>query len=67
MLHAAGEDEETGVQRSELINWYLKEMEHEIDSEAELIEKKTLVEKVLHKLVNVVCYVVDHIISVFNR
>ena len=54
LLLTAGDDEETGIRRSELVNWYLKEMEHEIDSEAELMEKKMLVEKVLHKLVNVV-------------
>ena len=46
------EDDDAGVRRSELVNWYLKEMESEIDSEAELIEKKTLCEKVIYRLVH---------------
>ncbi|KAK2166950.1 hypothetical protein LSH36_33g07062 [Paralvinella palmiformis] len=45
-------DEDGGVRYSELINWYLKEMESEIDSEAELIEKKVLCEKVIYRLVH---------------
>ncbi|XP_051554164.1 MCM6 minichromosome maintenance deficient 6, like [Myxocyprinus asiaticus] len=50
-------DEESSLKKSELINWYLKEMESEIDSEAELIAKKNLIERVLHRLVHY-----DHII-----
>uniref|UniRef100_A0A668A9E9 DNA replication licensing factor MCM6 n=1 Tax=Myripristis murdjan TaxID=586833 RepID=A0A668A9E9_9TELE len=49
--------EESESQRSELINWYLKEMESEIETEEELIAKKTLIEKVLHRLIHY-----DHII-----
>ena len=45
-------DEDTGVRNSELVNWYLKEMEAEIDTEAELMEKKTLVEKVIYRLIH---------------
>uniref|UniRef100_A0A672KY74 DNA helicase n=1 Tax=Sinocyclocheilus grahami TaxID=75366 RepID=A0A672KY74_SINGR len=50
-------DEESSLKKSELINWYLKEMESEIDSEAELVAKKNLIEKVLHRLIHY-----DHII-----
>ncbi|TRY55802.1 hypothetical protein DNTS_025648 [Danionella cerebrum] len=50
-------DEEASLKRSELINWYLKEIESEIDSEAELVAKKNLIEKVLHRLIHY-----DHII-----
>lgn len=46
------EDETPGLRRSELVGWYLKEIESEIDSEAELIEKKTIVEKVIERLVH---------------
>jgi hypothetical protein len=35
-----------------LIGWYLKELESEIESEAELVEKKTVVEKVIERLVH---------------
>lgn len=36
------------------MNWYLKEIESEIDSEEELVNKKGLIEKVLHRLVHYV-------------
>uniref|UniRef100_A0A4W4DTW8 DNA replication licensing factor MCM6 n=1 Tax=Electrophorus electricus TaxID=8005 RepID=A0A4W4DTW8_ELEEL len=50
-------DEESSVTKSELINWYLKEIENEIESEAELIARKNLIEKVLHRLIHY-----DHVI-----
>ncbi|XP_067108731.1 MCM6 minichromosome maintenance deficient 6, like [Osmerus mordax] len=50
-------DDEGSLKKSELINWYLQEMEGEIDTEAELIAKKSLIEKVLHRLIHY-----DHII-----
>ncbi|KAI4872501.1 hypothetical protein NFI96_031985 [Prochilodus magdalenae] len=50
-------DEESSLKKSELINWYLKEVESEIESEAELISRKSLIERVLHRLVHY-----DHII-----
>uniref|UniRef100_A0A4W5L9Y9 DNA replication licensing factor MCM6 n=1 Tax=Hucho hucho TaxID=62062 RepID=A0A4W5L9Y9_9TELE len=50
-------DEESSLKKSELINWYLKEMESEIESESELVAKKNLIEKVLHRLIHY-----DHII-----
>ncbi|XP_056452765.1 MCM6 minichromosome maintenance deficient 6, like isoform X1 [Gadus macrocephalus] len=50
-------DEEGSLKKSELVNWYLKEMESEIETEEELISKKTLFEKVLHRLINY-----DHVI-----
>uniref|UniRef100_A0A803TDU4 DNA replication licensing factor MCM6 n=1 Tax=Anolis carolinensis TaxID=28377 RepID=A0A803TDU4_ANOCA len=40
-----------------LINWYLKEIESEIDSEEELINKKKIIEKVIHRLTHY-----DHIL-----
>ncbi|XP_014781505.1 zygotic DNA replication licensing factor mcm6 [Octopus bimaculoides] len=49
------EQEETtdsGTRRSQLIGWYLHEIEGEIDSEAELIERKTIVEKVIDRLIH---------------
>ncbi|CDQ76554.1 MCM6 minichromosome maintenance deficient 6, like isoform X1 [Oncorhynchus mykiss] len=49
--------DESSLKMSELINWYLKEMESEIESEAELVAKKNLIEKVLHRLIHY-----DHII-----
>ncbi|KAM9428090.1 DNA replication licensing factor MCM6-like [Salvelinus alpinus] len=45
-------EEEEELKKSAVINWYLKEMESEIDSEEELVNKKGLIEKVLHRLVH---------------
>ncbi|KAK1173645.1 hypothetical protein AOXY_G3811 [Acipenser oxyrinchus oxyrinchus] len=50
-------DDESSLKKSELVNWYLKEVESEIDSETELIAKKNLIEKVLHRLIHY-----DHVI-----
>nr|XP_044624930.1 DNA replication licensing factor MCM6 isoform X2 [Equus asinus] len=44
------EEDESALKRSELVNWYLKEIESEIDSEEELINKKRIIEKVIHRL-----------------
>ena len=41
-----------GTRRTELVNWYLNEVESEIESEQELMERKTLVEKVIYRLVH---------------
>lgn len=41
-----------GVHKKELVNWYLKEMEGDIDTEAELMEKKEKVEKVIERLIH---------------
>ncbi|XP_053143279.1 DNA replication licensing factor MCM6 [Hemicordylus capensis] len=54
---AEEEDDDTSLKRSELINWYLKEIESEIDSEEELINKKKIIEKVIHRLTHY-----DHIL-----
>jgi len=43
--------EEGGMRRGELVNWYLKEVEVDIETIEELAEKKVLVEKVIDRLV----------------
>ncbi|XP_029381123.1 DNA replication licensing factor MCM6 isoform X2 [Echeneis naucrates] len=50
-------EEEDELKKSAVVNWYLKEIESEIDSEEELINKKGLIEKVIHRLVQY-----DHIL-----
>ena len=40
-----------GVKRPEIVQWYLEQRENDIDTEAQLIEEQTLVEKVITKLV----------------
>lgn len=43
------------MKKSELINWYLKEVESEIETEEELINRKHLLDKVLARLIHHVC------------
>ncbi|XP_019559553.3 DNA replication licensing factor Mcm6 [Aedes albopictus] len=46
------ESQSEGVKMSELINWYLEQVAEQIESEEELVERKTLVEKVVDRLIN---------------
>uniref|UniRef100_A0A1A8IXZ2 DNA replication licensing factor MCM6 n=1 Tax=Nothobranchius kuhntae TaxID=321403 RepID=A0A1A8IXZ2_NOTKU len=50
-------DQEEELRKNAVINWYLKEIESDIDSEEELINKKALIEKVIQRLVHY-----DHIL-----
>ncbi|XP_053293693.1 DNA replication licensing factor MCM6 [Pleuronectes platessa] len=50
-------EEEEELKKSAVVNWYLKEIESEIDSEEELVNRKGLIEKVIHRLVHY-----DHIL-----
>ncbi|XP_042733846.1 DNA replication licensing factor MCM6 [Lagopus leucura] len=54
---AEEEEDDSSLKKSELINWYLKEIESEIESEEELINKKKIIEKVIHRLTHY-----DHIL-----
>ncbi|XP_025083837.1 zygotic DNA replication licensing factor mcm6-B-like [Pomacea canaliculata] len=47
------EEGDSGMHKSKLIAWYLREIENEVESEQELLEKKTLVEKVIDRLIHV--------------
>lgn len=42
--------ERDGIRRSDLVSWYLEQVGDQIDSEDELIERKTLIEKVIDRL-----------------
>lgn len=48
----SGESDSEGVRRDDLVNWYLEQIGEEIESEDDLIERKTLIEKVIDRLVN---------------
>ncbi|NXV78766.1 MCM6 factor, partial [Atlantisia rogersi] len=54
---AEEEEDDSSLKKSDLINWYLKEIESEIESEEELINKKKIVERVIHRLTHY-----DHIL-----
>ncbi|KAG8550711.1 hypothetical protein GDO81_022541 [Engystomops pustulosus] len=51
-LRKMEDEDESSQKRSDLINWYLKEIESEIDSEEELVNRKQIIEKVIHRLVH---------------
>lgn len=42
--------ERDGIRKSDLISWYLEQVGDQINSEEELIERKTLIEKVIDRL-----------------
>lgn len=46
--------EDCQLTKSHLVNWYLKEIESDIETESELIFRKDMIEKVIHRLVNYV-------------
>lgn len=43
-----------GVHKSELVGWYLNEIESQIENEQQLNEQSSLIEKILHRLINYV-------------
>ncbi|XP_075685344.1 DNA replication licensing factor MCM6 isoform X1 [Rhinoderma darwinii] len=51
-LRKMEDEDESSQKKSELINWYLKEIESDIDSEEELVNRKQIIEKVIHRLVH---------------
>lgn len=51
LFGAFDDDAEAGVRQSELIGWYLNQIQDELESEEELLNKKVLVEKVIERLI----------------
>ncbi|XP_034948012.1 DNA replication licensing factor Mcm6 [Chelonus insularis] len=43
-------EEKEGIRKSELVAWYLDQIQDQIDSEEELLERKALVEKIIDRL-----------------
>jgi len=58
----AGDDEEDGVRRSDIVNQYLKDIADQIETEEELAEKKILVDKVLDRLITH-----DHVVLALSK
>jgi DNA replication licensing factor MCM6 len=46
------EDQSTGIHKSELVGWYLNEIEALIENEEQLNEQNTLIEKIIHRLIH---------------
>ena len=51
------------MRQEELVNWYLKEIEGEIETVQELTDKKLLVEKVIDRLVHHVSHMTSKMLS----
>ena len=41
-----------GVKKSEVVNWYLEQISEDIETEEELLERKSIVDKVIHRLIH---------------
>jgi DNA replication licensing factor MCM6 len=54
MLTEQGSSE--GLKRSDVVAWYLEQVQDQIETEEELLERKTLVEKVIDRLIYHVSY-----------
>ncbi|KAH0554948.1 DNA replication licensing factor Mcm6 [Cotesia glomerata] len=57
VLHMRNEEESSevegkeGIRKTELVAWYLDKIQDQIDSEEELLERKSLVEKIIDRLI----------------
>lgn len=49
------EDIKGGLKKSELVAWYLDQIQDQIDSEEELLERKNFIEKIIDRLTYHVC------------
>ncbi len=61
-VYSSGDDE-PGVGQSRVVQMYLDDIEEELDSEEELFRRKTLVEKVIRRLVT---HVIHSLFSSFQ-
>ncbi|GAB6031918.1 MCM DNA helicase complex subunit mcm6 [Chamberlinius hualienensis] len=46
------DDSDFGLRRNDVVEWYLNEIQGELETEAELVEKKNMIEKVLDRLIH---------------
>lgn len=49
------------MKRNDLITWYLEQKEDEIESEEDLVREKTIIDKVLKRLVRMVSDIIVYI------
>lgn len=58
-LRKRDSDNDVGMKKSELMNWYLEQIEEEVDSEEELMRKRKQVKAVLERLVHKDCVLIE--------
>lgn len=44
-------DGSQGLKKSQVVDWYLEQIQDSIDSEEELLERKTIIDKVIERLI----------------
>lgn len=49
------DDNKGGIRKSELIAWYLDQIQDQLDSEEELLDRKNFIEKIIDRLTYHVC------------
>lgn len=49
------DDAKGGIRKSELIAWYLDQIQDQLDSEEELLDRKNFIEKIIDRLTYHVC------------
>lgn len=49
-MFSCTEDTKGGLRKSELVAWYLDQIQDQIDSEEELLERKSFIEKIIDRL-----------------
>lgn len=60
------ESESEGIRRSDIINWYLETVvADQIETEEELIERKTLIEKIVDRLIYHVSWMEEFLRFIF--
>lgn len=60
-------DDLQGIRRSGLVEWYLEQIQESIDTEQELIERKTIIDKVIDRLIYKVNFNRIHFIRSQNQ
>lgn len=55
-------EDDCQLMKSDLVNWYLKEIESDIETETELILRKLLIEKIIYRLIHY-----DHILIELSK
>ncbi|XP_073532721.1 maternal DNA replication licensing factor mcm6 [Phyllobates terribilis] len=55
-------EDDCQLRKTDLVNWYLKEIESDIETETELILRKSLIEKVIYRLIHF-----DHILIELHK
>jgi DNA replication licensing factor MCM6 len=68
MLAEQGSSE--GLKRSDVVAWYLEQVQDQIETEEELVERKALVEKVIDRLIYHVSYcnfLLSMKVKIFNQ